>query len=67
MKEQRPYKLVVNLTDREDRRVTELARRHNISRQRIMIQALRLYDAVESGSATLTPVQEFNKMDTSQI
>ncbi len=51
--EQRPYKLVVGMTDKEDRRVTEYAEKHKMSRQRIIIQALRLYDAVESGSVVL--------------
>lgn len=53
--EQRPYKLTVCLTDKEDCRLTEFAKRHKMSRQRIIIQALRLYDYIESGDVILTP------------
>lgn len=57
MNEQRPYKLTVSLTDKEDRRLTEFTKRHKMSRNRIIIQALRTYDAIESGSAVLAPTK----------
>lgn len=55
MSEQRPYKLVVKMTDKEFRLVREYAEKHKMPRQSIMIQALRLYDMIESGRAMLAP------------
>lgn len=56
MSDQRPYKLTVGLTDKEALRVREYAQKHQVSRANIMVQALRLYDAIESGRVTLLPL-----------
>lgn len=55
MNEQRPYKMTLSLTEKEESRLTEYAQKHKVSRQTIMIQALRMYDAVERGGIALTP------------
>lgn len=46
-------KITVPLTDQEAARLTELAAIKGLSEDRLLVQALRLYDCIESGGAEL--------------
>ena len=51
--ESRPHRYEVWLTDKESKRLAELSIKHKMSSWRILLQGLRMYDAVEGGTAEL--------------
>ena len=53
MFDNRPHRYEVWLTDKESKRLGELSIKHKMSSWRILLQGLRMYDAVEGGQAEL--------------
>ena len=43
MKNERPYKFSVSLTDKEDRQLIDLAIQYKVSKQQIVVDALEAY------------------------
>ena len=52
--------VVVKLTEKEANRLEELAKLKDLSVSKLLVQALRLYDAVENGTVELVWTNDLN-------